>query len=263
MSARDSESGSSTYKGGSGSAGGLGNGGIGGGMGGGGNYGGGGGGGAGRNGGIGSRTGMTTGKDWYGNTAFGRSGGNVIGYGMRDARSLGRAGMGPTVGSFGNFRTPTGQAMFAGSPVQGMTFNGMGMGQALSQAQRAQAAWEAAQRRQSVPGLLGGAQPAGISATPQYPGVEAEMALPEYPPVDDNPLIDVQPGLPPLSGVPTAPIRFGPWPGQSAIPNNPATFRPGAVQVGKTDNLARQPKSNPTGKGDFQGNFGLTSRWGR
>lgn len=70
MSARDSESGSSTYKGGSGRAGGLGNGGIGGGMGGGGM-----GGGAGRNGGIGSRTGLTTGNRMFGGTATGRSGG--------------------------------------------------------------------------------------------------------------------------------------------------------------------------------------------
>lgn len=75
MSARDSESGSSTYKGGSGSAGGLGNGGIGGGRGGGGNYGGGGGGGAGRNGGIGSRTGLTTGNRMIGGVARGRPGG--------------------------------------------------------------------------------------------------------------------------------------------------------------------------------------------
>lgn len=157
MSARDSESGSSTYKGGSGNAGGLGNGGVGGGMGGGHR-----GGGAGYNGGIGSRTGMTTGKDWYGNTAFGRSGGNVIGYGMRDARSLGRAGMGPTVGSFGNFRTPSGQAMFAGSPVQGQSFYGRNMGQALSQAQRAQAAWQQAQSPASVPGLLAEPVPAAV-----------------------------------------------------------------------------------------------------
>lgn len=78
MSARDSESGSSTYKGGSGRAGGLGNGGIGGGMGGGGNYGGGMGGGAGRMGGIGSRTGLTTGTQMYGGMAFGRPGGNAM-----------------------------------------------------------------------------------------------------------------------------------------------------------------------------------------
>jgi hypothetical protein len=78
MSARDAESGSSTYKGGSGSAGGLGNGGIGGGMGGGGNHGGGMGGGAGRNGGIGNRTGLTTGNRMYGGMAFGRPGGRAM-----------------------------------------------------------------------------------------------------------------------------------------------------------------------------------------
>jgi hypothetical protein len=169
MSARDSESGSSSYRGGSGNAGGLGNGGVGGGMGGGHR-----GGGAGYNGGIGSRTGMTTGKDWYGNTAFGPAGGRVQAFGMRDARSLGRAGMGPTVGSFGNFRTPNGQPMFGNSPVQGQSFRGMNMGQALSQANRAQA--RQAQAPASVPGLLGGA-PVAASA-PAYSAVEQEMALP-------------------------------------------------------------------------------------
>lgn len=78
MSARDAESGSSSYKGGSGRAGGLGNGGIGGGMGGGGNYGGGMGGGAGRNGGIGSRTGLTTGNRMIGGVAYGRPGGPAM-----------------------------------------------------------------------------------------------------------------------------------------------------------------------------------------
>lgn len=78
MSARDAESGSSSYKGGSGRAGGLGNGGIGGGMGGGGNWGGGMGGGAGRNGGIGNRTGMMTGNMMYGGMAMGRPGGMAM-----------------------------------------------------------------------------------------------------------------------------------------------------------------------------------------
>lgn len=91
MSARDSESGSSTYKGGSGSAGGLGNGGIGGGMGGGGNYGGGGGGGAGRNGGIGSRTGLTTGNRMIGGTATGRPGGMAFNPGAWGIRQSPRA----------------------------------------------------------------------------------------------------------------------------------------------------------------------------
>lgn len=197
MSARDSASGSSTYKGGSGGAGGLGNGGVGGGMGGG--YRGGG---AGYNGGAGSRTGLTTGTTTYGNTAFGRPGGNAVAYGMRDAASLGRAGMGPTVGSFGNFRTPSGAAMFGNSSVQGQSFYGRNMGQALSQANRAQARQPKASA--SVPGLLGGSPvaagaPAGIPMAPQYPAYEAEMALPEYPPVTeiDIPFPEQQPtGLP-------------------------------------------------------------------
>ena len=88
MSARDAESGSSTYKGGSGRAGGLGNGGIGGGMGGGGNHGGGMGGGAGRNGGIGNQTGLTTGNRMIGGVAYGRPGGL--------ARNPGAWGIAPT-----------------------------------------------------------------------------------------------------------------------------------------------------------------------
>lgn len=81
MSARDSESGSSSYKGGSGNAGGLGNGGVGGGMGGGNR-----GGGAGYNGGIGSRTGLTTGTNWNGTSAFGRPGGPATAYGNNSSQ---------------------------------------------------------------------------------------------------------------------------------------------------------------------------------
>ena len=187
MSARDSASGSSTYKGGSGGAGGLGNGGVGGGMGGG--YRGGG---AGYNGGAGSRTGLTTGATTYGNTAFGRPGGNAVAYGMRDAASLGRAGMGPTVGSFGNFRTPSGAAMFGNSSVQGQSFYGRNMGQALSQANRAQAR----QPQAKVDGLLGGA-PIAASA-PAYSAVEQEMALPTY----QDPM-SIYTTLTPVPGVPT------------------------------------------------------------
>jgi hypothetical protein len=177
MSARD-DFGSSAGRGPG--AGGLGNGGIGGGMGGGSR-----GGGAGYNGGAGSRTGLTTGTTTYGNTAFGRPGGNAVAYGMRDAASLNRAGMGPTVGSFGNFRTPSGAAMFGNSPVQGQSFRGMNMGQAMSQANRAQARQPQAQ----VDGLLGGAPVA--AAAPAYPAVEQEMALPTNPPsFVNNPFVD-------------------------------------------------------------------------
>ena len=180
MSARDSASGSSTYKGGSGGAGGLGNGGVGGGMGGGSR-----GGGAGYNGGAGSRTGLTTGNTTYGNTAFGRPGGNAVAYGMRDAASLGRAGMGPTVGSYGNFRTPSGTAMFGNSSVQGQSFYGRNMGQALSQANRAQA------RQPQVGGLLGGSPTPASAPAASYPAVEQEMALPTNPPsFVNNPFVD-------------------------------------------------------------------------
>ncbi len=100
MSARDAESGSSTYKGGSGYAGGLGNGGIGGGMGGGGNWGGGGGmgGGAGRNGGIGNRTGLTTGNRMYGNVAWGRPGGRAMNPGAWGVRPQPSVMQGPLSG---------------------------------------------------------------------------------------------------------------------------------------------------------------------
>ena len=98
MSARDSESGSSTYKGGSGRAGGLGNGGIGGGMGGGGNYGGGMGGGAGRNGGIGNRTGLTTGNRMYGGMAFGRPGGLALNPGAWGVHPTPAIAQGPLAG---------------------------------------------------------------------------------------------------------------------------------------------------------------------
>lgn len=179
MSARDSASP------GRGSSGGLANGGVGGGFGGGAAGGRAGmGGGSGYNGGYGSHTGLTTGTDIHGNTAFGRAGGDVQAYGMRDRASLDRAGMGPTLGSYGNFRTPTGNPMFAGSPVQGQSFYGMNMGQALSQAQRAQAA-----NRPKVAGLLDSTAVPASAET--YPAVEQELALPTNPPsFVSNPFVD-------------------------------------------------------------------------
>jgi hypothetical protein len=96
MSARDSESGSSTYKGGSGRAGGLGNGGIGGGMGGGGNFGGGMGGGGGRMGGIGNRTGLTTGNSMWG--IAGRNGVTFTGRPGGFAQQPGAFGFRPEAG---------------------------------------------------------------------------------------------------------------------------------------------------------------------
>ena len=152
MSARDSESGSSTYKGGSGRAGGLGNGGIGGGMGGGGNYGGGMGGGAGRMGGIGSRTGLTTGTQMYGGMAFGRPGGNAMNPGAWGIRER--------------------------SPITQGPLN-----------------------RPTRPGLLGNPTPTAVPGVNPVPEYVPQLPDMYYPPME-NPLVDVQPGLPRLDQMP-------------------------------------------------------------
>lgn len=87
MSARDDFGSNAGRPGGyNGGAGGLGNGGVGGGMG-----GGFAGGGAGINGGINSRTGMTTGTQWNGTSAFGRPGGPAMGWGMSPAQARANA----------------------------------------------------------------------------------------------------------------------------------------------------------------------------
>lgn len=192
MSARDS---SDPAGPGNRGAGGLGNGGVGGGFGGGST---GGGGGAGRNGGANSRTGLGTGATMYGNTAFGRPGGMATGYATRDMASLARAGMGPTMGSYGNFRGLNGQQMFAGSPVQNMNFTGMNANQAFGAAQVQQAAMQAAARnapRQHVGGLLDGETVLSIEDVP-----------PEVPAYD--PLSSVTPPPAPrawFAGLPIAP----------------------------------------------------------
>ena len=81
--------------------------------------------------------GITTGSTIHGNTAFGPAGGNAMGYATRDARSLAGAGMGPTMGTYSNFRTPSGAPMFGDSGPQGMTarnpMQAMQMLQALRQ----------------------------------------------------------------------------------------------------------------------------------
>lgn len=134
MSWRDSASGSSSFHGGGGMAGnngpsGAGTGGRSGG---------------GRGGDSGSRTGglgggLSTGKTWHGNTAFGPSGGMARGYATA---SLGPgAGMGPSVNKYSDFRTPTGAPMVGGS-LQGQPVaarnpqQALGMLQALFNAQR-------------------------------------------------------------------------------------------------------------------------------
>lgn len=55
--------------------------------------------------------GVTTGKTIYGNTAFGPAGGMATGYATRTGNI---SGIGPSMTTFSNFRTPSGGAMFSG-----------------------------------------------------------------------------------------------------------------------------------------------------
>lgn len=64
----------------------------------------------GRNGGAG--LGIQTGSTIYGNTAFGPAGGKAVGYATRTGPI---SGMGPSVGTFSNFRTPSGAPMVGGA----------------------------------------------------------------------------------------------------------------------------------------------------
>lgn len=57
-------------------------------------------------------TGLKTGSTIYGNTAFGPAGGAATGYATRTGPM---SGMGPSVGAFSNFRTPTGAPMVGGA----------------------------------------------------------------------------------------------------------------------------------------------------
>ena len=57
-------------------------------------------------------TGLKTGSTIYGNTAFGPAGGRAVGYATRSGPIN---GMGPSVGTFSNFRTPAGAPMVGGA----------------------------------------------------------------------------------------------------------------------------------------------------
>lgn len=174
MSIRDSASGSSDWHGGGGSfsnGGASANGGLGGGMG-----GGGGGGGSGAY--QSARTGINTGKDWYGNTAFSTPGSALAAqYAMRDADSLARAGMGPTAGTYSQYKTLTGAPMFPGlpNPMAGVNApSAMAGASKLADMQRAMAAAQA-----RVGGLLSGE---GVVTGP-IPNVMPTAAPPGMPSV--------------------------------------------------------------------------------
>ena len=149
MSYRDDSS-SSSRSGGPGGGAGQGGGGNGGGSGG--NSGGGGGNGGGSGGGFtnnqgawngnGKSLGLTTGKTWHGNTAFGPSGGDATGYATRDYKSLSNAGMGPSMGAYSHFKDMNGNDMFGGSPIQDQSFNAMSGNKAYNSANQAYQAWK-------------------------------------------------------------------------------------------------------------------------
>lgn len=129
-------------------------------------------------------TGVTTGKTIYGNTAYGPSGGMATGYATRSGPI---SGMGPSVGTYSNFRNLDGSAAIPGAG--NMTAMGRNAFQARSQLQRMYGG------PPRVGGLLSGEE------------------------------VSVGPVAPPRRIVPTAmPIPrppqaiTGPWPGQAINP---------------------------------------------
>ena len=92
--------------------------------------------------------GVTTGKTIYGNTAFGPAGGMATGYATRTGNI---SGIGPSMTTFSNFRTPSGSAMFSGqagnTPVTARN---------AQQAAGMLSAMQAAQGRRNGFGMLSG-----------------------------------------------------------------------------------------------------------
>lgn len=129
--------------------------------------------------------GISTGKTIYGNTAYGPSGGMAQGYATRTG---GVSGMGPSVGTYSNFRNLDGSAAILGAG--NMTAMGRNPQQARSVLERQ---FNPAGRPR-VGGLLDGEQvsvvpiptrrivpmagPAPIGAVQRYPGVAFPAGLP-------------------------------------------------------------------------------------
>lgn len=120
--------------------------------------------------------GLTTGKTWHGNTAFGPAGGKATGYATNSRPG---SGMGPSVGSFSNFRNLDGSAMIGGG-LQNRAVAARNPQQALGMLRALQAA-QGSQRPSGgrVGGLLDGEQvtvgpttiePAAAPMTPTITG---------------------------------------------------------------------------------------------
>ena len=152
-----------------------------------------------------SRLGVSTGTTWHGNTAYGRPGQQADGYATSSDQGE-TFGQRPTMQTFSNYRRPDGSAMFPGASG-GVRAPNAAAGAAMMQQQMT--------RPQARP------QPAG----PQPAG-----APPPGQPVGPHPFPGLtKPMLPGLFGGGVAPNQYtsmGPWPGQSAIPNNPPVYTP-------------------------------------
>jgi hypothetical protein len=164
-------------------------------------------------GGLGIKTGNTI----YGNTAFGPAGGRAVGYAtMTPGRNF---GMGPSINTYSNFRTPTGGAMIGGD-LQGRPVaarnpqQALGMLQALAGAQRPR-----------VGGLL----------------ADEDVAVGDIPSVVPT----AAPAAPTdLSWLPDS-LNFG-WPGQAVNPGVRGLIPRNAVWPGQATTPRRTALSQPT-----------------
>lgn len=139
--------------------------------------------------------GISTGKTIYGNTAYGPSGGMAQGYATR---SGGISGMGPSVGTYSNFRNLDGSAAIPGAG--NMTAMGRNAFQARSQLQRM-----FAPRAPRVGGLLSGEevetgpiQPRSITPVGYVPP-QLQLSIPPAPSYLPETSIRPRPYTPPAS----------------------------------------------------------------
>ena len=120
--------------------------------------------------------GITTGSTIHGNTAFGPAGGNAIGHATRDARSLAGAGIGPSTGTYSNFRTPSGAPMFGAGPGAPGGL-GVNAGSGMRAFQIARLLAERARPRPAAGpgGLLD--QDVPVNAVPEIPGIPPNLSF--------------------------------------------------------------------------------------
>lgn len=185
--------------------------------------------------------GITTGKTMYGNTAIGPAGGAATAYATRSPGSVPspNQGTGLTGGTFSNFRTPSGGAMFSGG-LQSQPVAARNASQALQMLQ----AMQAAQARPTpaggprAPGLLDEELP--INAVPGIPAIPPNMPPQNWPWA--NPAIMDMKGYMGWPSRFTGPNFYNKWPnGPRFDPND------GRYVVGN------QTEYKTPGKTDFQG----------